>query len=64
MVFLPLADAIIIKIVAGELVRVRPELNADIYGVYRAPAVADGTARGIMSFGTSAEVRGSLSLEA
>jgi hypothetical protein len=61
---LPLADAIVIKLIVGELVRVRPELNADIYGVYGALGVADGTALGIMSFSKLDQVRGSLTLEA
>jgi pyruvate,water dikinase len=47
---LPSADAIIIKIVVGELPRVRPELKADIYGVCGAPGVAEGPARVIMSY--------------
>jgi pyruvate,water dikinase len=48
---LPSADAIIIKIVVGELPRVRPELKADIYGVCGAPGVAEGPAKVIMSYG-------------
>jgi phosphohistidine swiveling domain-containing protein len=48
---LPSADAIIIKIVVGELPRVREELNADIFGVCGAPGVAEGPARVIMSYG-------------
>jgi phosphohistidine swiveling domain-containing protein len=47
---MPSADAIIIKIVVGELPRVRPELKADIYGVCGAPGVAEGPARVIMSY--------------
>jgi len=47
---MPSADAIIIKIVVGELPRVRTELKADIYGVCGAPGVAEGTARVIMSY--------------
>lgn len=47
---LPSADAIIIKIVVGELPRVREELNADIFGVCGAPGVAEGPARVIMSY--------------
>ena len=47
---LPSADAIIIKIVVGELPRVRPELKADIYGVCGAPGVAEGPARVIMTY--------------
>jgi phosphohistidine swiveling domain-containing protein len=48
---LPSADAIIIKIVVGELPRVRPELKADIYGVCGAPGVAEGPAKVIMTYG-------------
>jgi phosphohistidine swiveling domain-containing protein len=47
---MPSADAIIIKIVVGELPRVRTELKADIYGVCGSPGVAEGTARVIMSY--------------
>ena len=47
---MPSADAIIIKIVVGELPRVREELNADIFGVCGAPGVAEGPARVIMSY--------------
>lgn len=47
---MPSADAIIIKIVVGELPRVRKELKADIYGVCGSPGVAEGTARVIMSY--------------
>jgi len=47
---MPSADAIIIKIVVGELPRVRPELKADIYGVCGAPGVAEGPARVIMNY--------------
>lgn len=47
---LPSADPIIIKIVVGELPRVRPELKADLYGVCGAPGVAEGPARVIMSY--------------
>ncbi len=48
---LPSADPIIIKIVVGELPRVRPELKADLYGVCGAPGVAEGVARVIMTYG-------------
>jgi phosphohistidine swiveling domain-containing protein len=54
---LPSADAIIIKIVVGELPRVRPELKADIYGVCGAPGVAEGPARVIMSYGQLDQVQ-------
>jgi pyruvate,water dikinase len=54
---LPSADPIIIKIVVGELPRVRPELKADIYGVCGAPGVAEGTARVIMSYGELDQVQ-------
>jgi len=47
---LPSEDPIIIKIVVGELPRVRPELKADLYGVCGAPGVAEGTARVIMTY--------------
>lgn len=47
---MPSADAIIIKIVVGELPRVRPELKADIYGVCGSPGIAKGPARVIMSY--------------
>jgi len=47
---LPSGDAIIIKIVVGELPNVRPELKADIYGVCGAPGVAEGPARVIMNY--------------
>jgi len=54
---MPSADAIIIKIVVGELPRVRPELKADIYGVCGSPGVAEGPARVIMSYGQLDEVQ-------
>ncbi|MDR3561990.1 MAG: PEP-utilizing enzyme [Negativicutes bacterium] len=47
---MPSADPIIIKIVVGELPKVREELKADIYGVCGAPGVAEGPARVIMSY--------------
>ncbi|MDR3568659.1 MAG: PEP-utilizing enzyme [Syntrophobacteraceae bacterium] len=47
---IPSADPIIIKIVVGELPRVRHELKADIYGVCGSPGVAEGPARVIMSY--------------
>ena len=54
---LPSADPIIIKIVVGELPRVRPELKADIYGVTGSPGVAEGKARVIMTYGEIDEIR-------
>lgn len=54
---MPSADAIIIKIVVGELPRVREELKADIYGVCGAPGVAEGPARVIMSYNQLDEVQ-------
>ena len=54
---LPSADPIIIKIVVGELPRVRPELKADIYGVCGAPGVAEGPAKVIMSYGELDQVQ-------
>ena len=47
---MPSADPIIIKIVVGELPRVRKELKADIYGVCGSPGVAEGPARVIMTY--------------
>ena len=47
---LPSGDPIIIKIVVGELPRVRPELKADLYGVCGSPGVAEGPARVIMNY--------------
>lgn len=54
---MPSGDAIIIKIVVGELPRVREELNADIFGVCGAPGVAEGPARVIMSYGELDQVQ-------
>ncbi|MBW1706393.1 MAG: phosphoenolpyruvate-utilizing protein [Deltaproteobacteria bacterium] len=54
---MPSADPIIIKIVVGELPRVREELKADIYGVCGAPGVAEGPARVIMSYNQLDEVQ-------
>jgi len=54
---MPSADAIIIKIVVGELPRVREELKADIYGVCGAPGVAEGPARVIMSYNQLDEIQ-------
>ncbi len=54
---MPSGDAIIIKIVVGELPRVREELKADIYGVCGSPGVAEGPARVIMSYGQLDEVQ-------
>jgi phosphohistidine swiveling domain-containing protein len=54
---MPSGDAIIIKIVVGELPRVREELNADIFGVCGAPGVAEGPARVIMAYGELDQVQ-------
>ena len=54
---LPSGDPIIIKIVVGELPRVREELKADIYGVCGAPGVAEGPARVIMAYNQLDEVQ-------
>ena len=54
---LPSGDPIIIKIVVGELPRVREELKADIYGVCGAPGVAEGPARVIMTYNQLDEVQ-------
>ena len=54
---IPSADPIIIKIVVGELPRVRPELKADLYGVCGSPGVGEGPARVIMSYNQLDEVQ-------
>ena len=54
---LPSGDAIIIKIVVGELPKVKPELEADIYGVCGAPGVAEGPARVIMNYNQLDEIQ-------
>ena len=47
---IPSEDVIILKLVVGEMPRVRPELKADIYGVCGAPGIAEGPARVIMTY--------------
>ncbi|MBN2124100.1 MAG: hypothetical protein JW821_07390, partial [Deltaproteobacteria bacterium] len=54
---LPSADAIIIKIVVGELPTTKEELKADIKGVCGAPGVAEGRARVIMAYSQLDEVQ-------
>jgi phosphoenolpyruvate synthase/pyruvate phosphate dikinase len=54
---LPSADPVIIKIVVGEMPRVREELKADMLGVCGAPGVAEGPARVIMEYSQLAEVK-------
>ena len=54
---IPSGDPIIIKIVVGELPRVRPELKADIYGVCGSPGVAEGPARVITNYNQLDEVQ-------
>ncbi|KPJ52885.1 MAG: hypothetical protein AMJ37_02145 [Dehalococcoidia bacterium DG_18] len=47
---IPAMDAIAIKIVVGEIPKVRPELKADLYGLSGSAGVAEGTARVVMSY--------------
>jgi phosphohistidine swiveling domain-containing protein len=54
---IPSGDVIILKLVVGEMPRVRPELKADIYGVCGAPGVAEGPARVIMTYEQLKEVK-------
>lgn len=53
---IPSEDVIILKLVVGEMPRVRPELKADLYGVCGAPGVAEGPARVIMTYEQLKEV--------
>jgi len=46
----PAMDAIAIKIVVGEMPKVRPELKADLYGITGSPGVAEGRACVVMSY--------------
>ncbi len=54
---MPSGNTIIIKIVVGEMPRMRPELKADIYGVCGASGVAEGPARVVMSYDQLGEVQ-------
>jgi len=54
---IPSEDVIILKLVVGEMPRVRPELKADIYGVCGAPGVAEGPARVIVTYEQLKEVK-------
>lgn len=54
---MPSGDAIIIKIIVGELPQVKEELKADIYGVCGAPGVAEGQARVVMSYNQLDEIQ-------
>lgn len=54
---IPSEDVIIMKLVVGEMPRVRPELKADLYGVCGAPGVAEGPARVIMTYEQLKEVK-------
>jgi len=54
---IPSEDVIILKLVVGEMPRIRPELKADIYGVCGAPGVAEGPARVIMTYEQLKEVK-------
>ena len=47
---IPAYDPIAIKVVVGELPKVRPELKADIYGICGSPGVAEGRACLVMSY--------------
>jgi len=54
---IPSEDVIILKLVVGEMPRVRPELKADIYGVCGAPGIGEGPARVIMTYDQLKEVK-------
>jgi phosphohistidine swiveling domain-containing protein len=54
---IPSGDVIIIKLVVGEMPKVKPELKADIYGVCGAPGVAEGKARVIFTYEQLHEVQ-------
>lgn len=54
---LPSGNAIITKLVVGEMPQPRPELKADIYGVCGAPGVAEGPARVIFTYDQLSEVK-------
>lgn len=54
---MPSADPIMVKIVVGEMPNVKPELNADMYGVCGAPGVAEGPARVVMDYAQLEEVQ-------
>ncbi|MEW6375982.1 MAG: PEP-utilizing enzyme [Thermodesulfobacteriota bacterium] len=47
---IPAMDAIAIKIVVGDLPKVRPELKADLYGITGSPGEAQGPARVVLSY--------------
>lgn len=53
---IPSEDVIIIKLVVGEMPKIKPELKADIYGVCGAPGVAEGPARVIITYDQLKEV--------
>jgi pyruvate,water dikinase len=54
---MPSEDVIIVKLVVGEMPKVKPELKADIYGVCGAPGIAEGPARVIMTYDELKEVQ-------
>lgn len=54
---IPSEDVIILKLVVGEMPKVKPELKADIYGVCGAPGIAEGPARVIMTYDELKEVQ-------
>jgi phosphohistidine swiveling domain-containing protein len=48
---LPTKDAILVKLIIGELPTVKPELKADLYGLRASKGIAEGTARVVMYYG-------------
>jgi len=53
----PSADGIALKTVVGEMPEVKPELQADLYGVCGAPGVAEGPARVVLTYEHLGEVQ-------
>jgi pyruvate,water dikinase len=47
---MPAKDAVGMKVVVGELPVVKPELNADLYGLCGSPGVVEGVARVVRSY--------------
>jgi phosphohistidine swiveling domain-containing protein len=54
---IPSGDVIALKIVMGEMPKVRPELKANLYGMRGSPGVSEGPARVIMSLEQVHEVQ-------
>jgi len=48
---MPTRDAILIKLIIGELPTVKPELKADLYGLCASQGIAEGPARVVMDYG-------------